>query len=399
MSLVSSLLYHLQDDEDNATIDPCDLEDDETTSRDRAYSISINILVFFTVAGISSVVVFDDFKRSFREKQIYAGAAFQFLLMPFIGFLAVSIFPLDPLEAVALLILCASPGGSFSNWWCNLLNADLALSVSMTSLSTIASMFMLPLNIYLYITLAYTNTQDFDDDDDIEVDFADLGVTLGIVIGGIILGLWFGSTFPEHQDKSNLIGNVAGFASIALGVFASADTCDGKPPWRQPFYPLWIGTAFPLLVALFGVNALGFFLQLTDPQRVAIALETAYQNTSIALAYTVSQGSAGRSAAGVPVIYGGYEAGFFFLFMMGSWQLGWTYCPPRTPLLRTLFENWQPGSVNYAKLHPGAPIDPEELDKQKGEMKEKVEHQESQTSDEKSKKADSEEDDKQEIHR
>lgn len=330
--------------------DPCE---DVDTEDSLAYTISINILVFFTVWGISAVVDIKEFKQSFTKPPIYAGAAFQFLLMPFIGFITVTIFPLENLQAIALLILCASPGGSFSNWWCNLFNADLALSVSMTSLSTVASIFMLPLNIVVYITLAYERTQEFDEEaDEVEVDFADLGLTLGVVISAILLGLCTGATFPKLQTICNIIGNVAGMASIILGVTASTDTCDGKAPWEQPFFPLWVATAFPLLVALIGVLILGTLLRLPKPQRVAIALETAYQNTSISLAYSLSQGLAGRRAAGVPVIYGGYEAGFFGVFMLLSWKLGWTYAPPNDRLWKVMFDNYQPGGDNHKRLFP-----------------------------------------------
>mmetsp|Transcript_9089 Transcript_9089/g.10451 ORF Transcript_9089/g.10451 Transcript_9089/m.10451 type:complete len:382 (-) Transcript_9089:1462-2607(-) len=326
-----------------------DTECEVDSSKDLAYEVTIQILVALTVSGISSVVDYDEFKASFRKPPIYAGAAFQFFLMPFIGFISVYIFPLKPLEAISLIILCASPGGSFSNWWCNLFNADLALSVSMTSLSTVAAIGMLPFNILIYVTLAYENTRG-EDAGEVDIDFATLGTTLGVVITSIILGLTFGIKYPHLQPYSNLVGNVAGLASIILGVFATTDTCDGEgPPWQQPFFPLWVGTAFPLLVGLVGTFILSGFLGLIKQQRVAIALETAYQNTGIALAYALSQGAEGRAAAGVPVIYGGYEAGFFGLFMLFSWKVGWTYAPPDYNIFKVMIENFQPGSENYAK--------------------------------------------------
>eukprot|EP00957_Ditylum_brightwellii_P066894 5076933-Ditylum_brightwellii.AAC.1 len=56
---------------------------------------------------------------------------------------------------VTLLIVTASPGGSYSNWWCSLFNADLALSVAMTALSTLLSAIFLPANLLLYAYFAY----------------------------------------------------------------------------------------------------------------------------------------------------------------------------------------------------------------------------------------------------
>lgn len=360
MSILHPLLRVLQTDEDDpfGNDDPCGDNFTGEEEDDVAYTVIINILVFFTVWGISSVVDFSEFKKSFKNPPIYAGAAFQFFLMPLIGFITVIIFPLNALEAIGLLILCASPGGSFSNWWCNLFNADLALSVSMTALSTVSAVGFLPLNILLYVTLAYDRVRG-SDEDDVEVEFADLAITLGTVIAAILLGIFTGATFPQFQTITNIIGNVSGMLSIAVGLFATTGGgCENS--LGQAFYPLWIATAFPLLVALVGVLGLGSILGLPKPQRVAIALETAYQNTGISLAYLVGQGVQGRAAAAVPIIYGGYEAGFFGLFMLWAWKAGWTYAPSDEKIWKVMFQNYQPHGDNHKALFPNYyPLKPE----------------------------------------
>ena len=63
-------------------------------------------------------------------------------------------------------------------------NADLALSVTMTAISTLLSIIMLPLNLLLYSRFSY-------DDDVIAVlDWMSLFVALVVVIGAITLGLF-----------------------------------------------------------------------------------------------------------------------------------------------------------------------------------------------------------------
>ena len=51
--------------------------------------------------------------------------------------------------------MTTSPGGGFSGLWCYLSNADLALSVAMTTASTLVSVVALPLNLAFYITWLY----------------------------------------------------------------------------------------------------------------------------------------------------------------------------------------------------------------------------------------------------
>ena len=54
-----------------------------------------------------------------------------------------------------LLIVCSSPGGSYSNLLCSIFNFDLALSISMTTASSVLSVFFLPVNLLLYSNAAF----------------------------------------------------------------------------------------------------------------------------------------------------------------------------------------------------------------------------------------------------
>merc|ERR1712071_299829 len=81
-------------------------------------------------------------------------------VLPFLGFAVVKALDLSTAEGITLLVVTSSPGGSYSNWWCSLFNADLALSVTMTALSTIFSTFLLPANLLLFAHATYGRDQD-----------------------------------------------------------------------------------------------------------------------------------------------------------------------------------------------------------------------------------------------
>ena len=53
-----------------------------------------------------------------NRKAIATGVLCQFVLLPFLGYVIVSIFQLPPSVGITLLIVVSSPGGSYSNWWC-----------------------------------------------------------------------------------------------------------------------------------------------------------------------------------------------------------------------------------------------------------------------------------------
>ncbi len=304
------------------------------------YKVTIQILVFFLVFGLAGSVDFDHFKERFKSKGVYIGLACQFVLMPLIGFATVAVFNdiLDPLYAISLIIICASPGGSYSNWWCNLINADLALSVAMTTVSTIVSCGVLPLNIYLYVEKGYKALNEGNAEVLDLLPYEVLAYTLANVIAAVILGLVFGYKFPQYMKPFNLFGTAAGFLSILLGIVASGDSC--ASPFGQPFL-VYFAILIPVILGLFSAMGLATLAGLPKPQRVAVSIETAYQNTGIALAVTLSLGSEGRAAAIVPLVYGGYEAVCFGAYAVFAWYIGWTLSPKDESFWVIIYKSYQ----------------------------------------------------------
>ena len=96
-----------------------------------AYFVPLFLLVFGLSASVDVRQAWVERKRFGRG--VVCGLLCQFVLLPFLGFCVVKIFDLGEVYGVTLLVVTSSPGGSYSNWWCSLLNADLALSVAMTT--------------------------------------------------------------------------------------------------------------------------------------------------------------------------------------------------------------------------------------------------------------------------
>jgi predicted Na+-dependent transporter len=118
-------------------------------------TIVTNILLFLLVMGLASIVDIRDMRKQLTNwKGICIGLFCQFFLLPFFGYLMILIFSLPIPVGIPLLIVVSSPGGSYSNWWCSIMNADLGLSVSMTTVSTFLGCGFLPLNIFVYYSYA-----------------------------------------------------------------------------------------------------------------------------------------------------------------------------------------------------------------------------------------------------
>jgi len=85
------------------------------------------------------------------------------------------------------------------NRWCSLFNADLALSVTMTAISTFLSIITLPANLLLYANITYQADVTSD------LDWVSVFVALAIVISAIALGLFF--SYYCHSYRFNIIAN------------------------------------------------------------------------------------------------------------------------------------------------------------------------------------------------
>lgn len=72
------------------------------------------------------------------------GLSLQFTIMPFLGWLLAEIFNLPTFFAVGLILVSCCPGGTASNVIAYLAKANLALSVCMTTFSTMGAIFLTP---------------------------------------------------------------------------------------------------------------------------------------------------------------------------------------------------------------------------------------------------------------
>ena len=107
--------------------------------------IGSSLLLFCLVFGMSATVELKQLRKQMQNRKALAiGMAMQFIIIPFCGFVVVKVLHLPATIGVTLMVITSSPGGSYSNWWCSLFNAELALSVTMTAISTLLSAVMLP---------------------------------------------------------------------------------------------------------------------------------------------------------------------------------------------------------------------------------------------------------------
>jgi predicted Na+-dependent transporter len=322
------------------------LEDQDTQEEDSSSealtifsAVMSNLLLFFLIFGLSATVNLRDLKYQLTNKfAIGTGVASQFLIMPLLGFVAVVVFSrfdgLSKAMGISLLVVTSSPGGSYSNWWCSLFNAELSLSVAMTSVSSLLSIGLLPANLMFYGWLTFGVVLG---DENVNIvaslDFGSIFITLGVVMGAILSGLYTGYKHdsPKFHERANHFGSICGVTLILFSAFLGSGAGGAETNfWSLP-WSFYVATAFPCVLGMSLANLISRSLKLKPPEVVAVSIECCYQNTAIATSVAVtmfSDPTERAEAVSVPLFYGVVEAVIIGVYCVWAWKVGWTKAPP-----------------------------------------------------------------------
>ncbi|MEB3259947.1 MAG: bile acid:sodium symporter family protein [Cyanobacteriota bacterium] len=108
-------------------------------------SVLLPLALAFIMLGMGLGLLPDDFRRIGRQpKAVAVGALSQMVVLPLIGLLIVGLVPMPPVIAMGLLVVALCPGGPSSNLITYLAKGDVALSVSLTALSSLLTVITIP---------------------------------------------------------------------------------------------------------------------------------------------------------------------------------------------------------------------------------------------------------------
>jgi len=107
------------------------------------------IALALIMLGLGLGLTMQDFVRVLKQpKDFFIGFVCQLILLPVIAFLLIKILN-SPLElALGVMIIAAAPGGVTSNVLTKFANGDVALSVSLTAIISLISIFTVPFIVF-----------------------------------------------------------------------------------------------------------------------------------------------------------------------------------------------------------------------------------------------------------
>ena len=111
--------------------------------------VLLPLILAFIMFSMGLSLVVDDFKRVAKfPKAFMVGAFLQLVSLPVLAFIITKVWVstgnVDPALAVGMIIIAACPGGVTSNLMTHLAKGDIALSISLTAIISVISVFTIP---------------------------------------------------------------------------------------------------------------------------------------------------------------------------------------------------------------------------------------------------------------
>ncbi|MEU3010234.1 bile acid:sodium symporter family protein [Nocardia asteroides] len=243
-------------------------------------TVGLPIALAIIMFGLGLTLTIGDFRRIGREpKAVLVALVLQIFVLPAIAFGLVTIFGLDPLLAVGVMLLAASPGGTTANLFSHLFRGDVALNITLTAINSILAVVTIP--IITNFAIAYFGVAG-----DVGLQFGKVLQVIAIVLIPVAVGMIvrrFTSTFAARADRPVRIFSIVVLAFVSIGALASERDNVAE-------YARQVG----LVTGLFCLSslALGYagarMLKLGRPQAIATSMEVGVHNTTVALTIAIS---------------------------------------------------------------------------------------------------------------
>jgi BASS family bile acid:Na+ symporter len=263
---------------------------------DKASTIVLMVSLIIIMLGMGLSLVTDDFKRIFiYPKAIIVGLVNQLILLPLIGFVIVSLYPLSPEIAIGIMILAACPGGPTSNLIAHLAKGDTALSVTLTALSSFITILTIP------FIVNFALIRFLDQGQMIQLDVPrTIAQIFIIIIIPVIIGMLI------RRNKETFALRMAKPVRIASGIVIMLVIIGIVIKERANFVSYFQQAGIVALLLNVATMSVGYFsarlFRIRDKQALSISIESGIQNGTLAISIAVILlGSTAFSIA--PAIY------------------------------------------------------------------------------------------------
>ena len=149
--------------------------------------IFLPLALAFIMFSLGLGLTINDFSRVLKQpKDFLIGAFSQIIILPIVALILVLIWPLSPELSIGVMLIAAAPGGATSNIITSFAKGDVALSVSLTAIISLLSVFTIPLIVLISLNILVDNYSS------ISISILDIAIQMfAIVTIPVILGILF----------------------------------------------------------------------------------------------------------------------------------------------------------------------------------------------------------------
>ena len=271
--------------------------------------ISLAIIMF----GMGLTLVVNDFTRLFTyPKEVIIGLCNQLVFLPLIGFLIIVLFDLNSSMAIGIMILSLCPGGPTSNLITQVARGNIGLSVTLTALASLITVFTIPIILSKAITY-------FTGETDVVIELPIVQTMIQILVITVIpvsIGMLIrkkNEAFAVRMERPMRIASTVLFIIIFLLVmFANKDLI------VQAMKEVGIATLLLNLLTM----ALGYLTAkvfgIKGKSQISITIESGIQNGT--LAFVIATTILNNVEMGLPT--GAYSIWMFITGGILMWRLG-----------------------------------------------------------------------------
>lgn len=251
-----------------------------TVQFDPASLITLNVILALMMFGVSLNLKPADFKRVLTiPRAPVAGLLAQFVLLPAATCLFTWAFEIDPQLALGMILVASCPGGSFSNIMTWLGKGSVAVSVSMTAVSSLAATVMTPLNFALYGWLN-PHTRAYLQEITLQPENVLMLVLLVLALP-LLVGMLAGKRFPTLAERSEKPLRV--LSLLIFLAFVAIAFLNNVALFTEKFHSFfWLVVTHNLIALSLGYG-MARLMKLSVPDQRAVTMEVGIQNSGLGL--------------------------------------------------------------------------------------------------------------------
>lgn len=241
----------------------------------------VNIAIAAMMFGVAMGLTLDDFRRVLDiPRAPLGGLVAQFLLLPAATSLAVWVLDIPPVLGLGMILVACCPGGAYSNVMTWLARGSVAVSVTMTAISSVAATVLTPLNFAFWGGI---NPRTRDVLSDIAVSPLEVLALVTVVLAiPVAAGMWVRQRWPGFAQASQRPARtITMVLFLAIVVIAFSKNMVLFLDTWDTLVPVVVGHNAVALALGFGIATV---LHLADADRRAVTLEVGIQNSGLGLA-------------------------------------------------------------------------------------------------------------------